>query len=51
MSRLVSSPSVKSDLNNQELNYLLKVLAEAKFDGKDVLILADIVNKLTTKLK
>ena len=51
MSRLVSSTSVKSDLNHQEINYLLKVLSESKFDGKDVLVLADIINKLTTKLK
>lgn len=51
MSRLVSGPSVKSDLNDQEINYLLKVLSESKFDGKDVLVLADIINKLTTKLK
>lgn len=50
MSKLVSETH-KSDLSNQDINYILKVLAESKFEGKDVLILADIVNKLTNKLK
>jgi hypothetical protein len=49
MSKL-AGPNSK-DLTHQELNYLLKVLAEARFDGKDVLLLAEIVKKLSDKLK
>ena len=51
MSKLVSNGQLSKDLNDQELNYLLKVLSEARFDGKDVLILAEIVNKLSNKIK
>jgi hypothetical protein len=51
MSKLILGGDNSSDLNNQELNYILKVLSESKFEGKDVLVLADIVNKLTNKLK
>lgn len=51
MSKLVSNGQSSKDLNDQELNYLLKVLSEARFDGKDVLILAEIVNKLSNKIK
>ena len=38
-------------LAQQELNFLLKVLSEAKFDGKDVLLLSSIVKKLTNQLE
>jgi hypothetical protein len=38
-------------LAQQELNFLLKVLSEAKFDGKDVLLLGSIVTKLTNQLE
>jgi hypothetical protein len=38
-------------LAQQELNFLLKVLSEAKFDGKDVLLLSSIVTKLTNQLE
>ena len=51
MSKLIPGGDNSSDLNNQELNYILKLLSESKFEGKDVLVLADIVNKLTNKLK
>lgn len=51
MSKLVNNGQLSKDLNDQELNYLLRVLSEARFDGKDVLILAEIVNKLSNKIK
>ncbi len=51
MSKLVNDGQLSKDLNDQELNYLLRVLSEARFDGKDVLILAEIVNKLSNKIK
>ena len=38
-------------LAQQELNFLLKVLSETKFDGKDVLLLSSIVKKLTNHLE
>ena len=49
MSKLAGSNN--REFTNQELNYLLKVLAESRFDGKDVLLLAEIVKKLSDKLK
>lgn len=51
MSRLVPNKIPESDLSIQELNYVLKVLAEMTFEGKDVLILGSIVKKLSNKLK
>lgn len=38
-------------LTQQELTFILKTLHECKFDGKDVLLLADVVNKLQNQLK
>jgi hypothetical protein len=38
-------------LTQQELTFILKVLHDCKFDGKDVLLLADIVQKLQNQLK
>lgn len=38
-------------LNQQELTFLLKTLHACSFEGKDVLLLADIVNKLQNQLK
>ncbi len=38
-------------LTQQELTFILKVLHDCKFDGKDVLLLADVVNKLQNQLK
>jgi hypothetical protein len=44
--------SVNTDtLGQQELTFLLKVLHDCKFEGKDVLLLADIVEKLQNQLK
>ena len=41
----VDKPSTDT-LNKQELNFLLRVLHDCKFDGKDVLLLAGVVEKL-----
>lgn len=38
-------------LTQQELTFLLKTLHDCTFDGKDVLLLADVVNKLQNQLK
>jgi hypothetical protein len=38
-------------LTQQELTFILKILHDCKFDGKDVLLLADIVQKLQNQLK
>ena len=51
MSKLVPNKIPESELSIQELNYVLKVLAEMTFEGKDVLILGSIVQKLSNKLK
>jgi hypothetical protein len=38
-------------LTQQELTFILKCLHDGTFDGKDVLLLADVVNKLQNQLK
>jgi len=38
-------------LTQQELTFVLKTLHDCTFDGKDVLLLADVVNKLQNQLK
>ena len=38
-------------LTQQELTFILKTLHDCKFEGKDVLLLADVVNKLQNQLK
>ena len=38
-------------LTQQELSLLLKVIHETSFEGKDVLLLADVVVKLQNQLK
>lgn len=38
-------------LSQQELTFLLKLLHDCNFEGKDVLLLADVVNKLQNQLK
>lgn len=39
------------DLNDQELKYILTLISTSKFDGKDVFVVADIVDKLNKKLE
>lgn len=49
---LLSKQGVNTDtLTQQELNYLLNVLADSRFDGRDVLLLSAIVQKLTNQLE
>jgi len=44
--------SVKTDtLTKQELNYILSSLAENTFQGKDVLLLSAVVEKLQNQLE
>lgn len=38
-------------LTQQELTFVLKTLHGCKFEGKDVLLLADVVHKLQNQLK
>jgi hypothetical protein len=38
-------------LTQQELTFILKTLHDCSFDGKDVLLLADVVIKLQNQLK
>jgi len=38
-------------LTQQELTFILKCLHEGTFEGKDVLLLADVVTKLQNQLK
>ena len=47
-----SEVQVSTDtLGQQELNYLLLLLSESKFEGKDVLLLSSIVQKLNNQLE
>ena len=39
------------DFNAQELNYLLSLISKSNFEGRDVFIVADIVNKINSKIK
>jgi hypothetical protein len=44
--------SIATDtLTQQELTFILKSLHESRFEGKDVLLLADVVTKLQNQLK
>jgi hypothetical protein len=47
-----SSGKTSTDtLSQQELNYLLLLLSGATFEGKDVLLLSEIVHKLNNQLE
>jgi len=39
------------DFSTQELNYLLSLISKSNFDGRDVFVVADIVNKINSKIK
>ncbi len=39
------------DFNAQELNYLLSLISKSNFEGRDVFVVADIVNKINSKIK
>jgi hypothetical protein len=50
MSRLKEGVTTDT-LSQQELNFLLHLLSESRFEGKDVLLLGSIVNKLNNQLE
>ena len=39
------------EFNAQELNYLLSLISKSNFEGRDVFVVADIVNKINSKIK
>lgn len=52
MSLIGGKQGINTDtLTQAELTFLLKTLHDCKFEGKDVLLLADVVNKLQNQLK
>lgn len=52
LSRSKDGGGITTDtLTQQELAFILKCLHEGTFEGKDVLLLADVVNKLQNQLK
>jgi len=52
LSRGKGGSDVTTDtLTQQELGFILKCLHDSTFEGKDVLLLADVVNKLQNQLK
>lgn len=52
LSKNQNPPQKKSgeDFSQQEIAFLLKTLSQCKFDGKDVLLLGGIVEKLSNNL-
>lgn len=46
-----SQPKVAEALTQQEIQFILKALANGKFDGRDVLLLSGIVQKLSNSLE
>lgn len=50
---LISKLSAKQKeplLSDDELKYVLMIIAEATFSGKDVLVVSEIVNKIQNQL-
>ena len=39
------------NFNAQVLNYLLSLISKSNFEGRDVFVVADIVNKINSKIK
>lgn len=50
MSIATKQQTQNNDLSKQEVGYLLRVLSEIKFEGKDVLIVHSVITKLQNKL-
>lgn len=44
-------PKQAEDFTQQEIQFILKALANGKFDGRDVLLLSGIVQKLSDSLE
>ena len=52
LSKSRDASAIRTDtLTQQELTFLLKMLHDCSFEGKDVLLLADVVTKLQNQLK
>ena len=52
LSKSRDASAISTDtLTQQELTFLLKMLHDCSFEGKDVLLLADVVTKLQNQLK
>tara|TARA_R100001198_G_C5126555_1_gene146758 strand:+ start:484 stop:663 length:180 start_codon:yes stop_codon:yes gene_type:complete len=52
MSKILRNQGIEvSAFTQQELNYLLALVSRSNFEGRDVFILADVVNKLKAKIK
>lgn len=44
-------PEKAEDLSPSEIKYILKVISEAKVEGKDVFFVGNLVQKLTDSLE
>jgi hypothetical protein len=42
---------VSNDFNDQELNYLLSMISKTTFEGRNVFLVAEIVNKINSKIE
>lgn len=42
---------VSHDFNDQELNYLLSLISKTTFEGRNVFLVAEIVNKINNKIE
>jgi tRNA C32,U32 (ribose-2'-O)-methylase TrmJ len=52
MSQILRKQGIEADaFTQQELNYLLALVSRSNFEGRDVFVLADVVNKLKAKIK
>ena len=52
MSAILKKQGVETnEFNIQELNYLLSLISKSNFEGRDVFVVADIVNKINSKIK
>jgi hypothetical protein len=50
LDKIKPSMADKSVLSDDELRYILMMIAESTFSGKDVLVVSEIVNKIQNKL-
>jgi len=50
LDKIKPSMADKSVLSDDELRYILMMIAESTFSGKDVLVVSEIVNKIQKKL-
>lgn len=52
LSKMKSNQSKQAGaLTQQELGFLLKTLSECKFEGKDVILLSSVVEKLSSSFE